>query len=48
MTEIQIRDAAPEDVPAILSLVRALAEFEKHQTKGAEELALHGTTKSVE
>ena len=29
MTEIQIRDAAPEDVPAILSLVRALAEFEK-------------------
>ena len=26
---IQIRDAAPEDVPAILSLIRALAEFEK-------------------
>lgn len=25
-----------------------LAEFEKHQTKGAEELALHGTTKGVE
>jgi len=26
---IHIRDAAPEDVPAILSLIRALAEFEK-------------------
>ena len=30
MAEIRIRDAVPEDVPAILRLVRALAEFE-HQ-----------------
>jgi GNAT superfamily N-acetyltransferase len=29
MTEIQIRDAVPEDVPAILRMIRELAAFER-------------------
>lgn len=42
MTDVTIRAAEPQDVPAILSLIRALAEYEKLLDEvTATEVALH-------
>lgn len=42
MTDVTIRAAEPQDVPAILSLIRALAEYEKLLDEvTATEAALH-------
>ena len=36
-TEIEIRDAAPADVPLLLTFIRAMAEFEKLTASATEE-----------